>query len=125
MQALPAQRARSIGLAARLTAGLLASIAAFGPAPALAGERRAALRVTATIVPACRVSGSAVHCGSGQDWSAASSARRTAPPLAQAESLLGEPVLREGRLFFSGAQSTAPELPTPARDVPSYLTIFY
>ncbi|HEX8525618.1 hypothetical protein [Allosphingosinicella sp.] len=120
MHASPVHRGRRICFAASL-----ALTVALVPAPALAGESRATLGVTATVLPTCRVQSSSVRCSAGEMASAARSLLSRARPLAQASALLGHPALRGGRLFLTAHPVAGATAAEPARAPQPYLTITY
>ena len=117
------QRSGLAKVAAR-GSGPLALCMIFLPAAAQAEERRAALSVTAVVQAGCRVSAEDVRCSPQTRWSATAAPRRPARPIDDARSVLGAPVRRDGRIFFSAPAAQAGETAGDGNTA-SFLTITY
>lgn len=116
------------GLVRIAAAGATALLAAV-PTAAAAGEARATLSVSATVVPSCRIDQEdalrhAVACSSAASFSTTTVTRRDEKPLHEAALILGTPV-RGAR----GIEFAAPVRPAAAAGNPDattrYLTITY
>lgn len=77
-----------------------------GATPAAAGQARASLSVTATVVPACAIrqhsgAGHAVACSTGARVTTMTARRHDEQPLHEASAILGGPVRRGGDVVFT------------------------
>ena len=93
------------------------------------------LAVSATVVPSCQVErraatphSAAIACSTGASVSTRTATRHDEQPLDEAAEILGEPVRREGSIFFTSAVRPASDEPAgdaPGDAAPRYLTVTY
>lgn len=122
--------AKAIATAVRLGGAALVLVTSPAPAAA-AGQARAVLSVTATVVPACSIergptASPDIACSSGATVTTKTSARHDEQPLDEAAAILGAPVLRSGDVIFTAPVRAASALaPGAGANQPQYLTITY
>jgi hypothetical protein len=123
--------AKAIAAAARLAGAALVLLAAL-PSTATAGEARAVLTVTATVVPACSVEHreaarhrADVSCSTGATVTTRTAGRHDERPLDEAAAILGTPLRRSGGVVFTGPVRSASASPAGEPGRPQYLTITY